>query len=48
MSVWMFLVVGLLILIDTLYVAAEFAIVGARVSRVEHFATQGRRSAEAP
>ncbi|EGV18108.1 hemolysin family protein [Thiocapsa marina] len=47
MSVWMFLVVGLLILINALYVAAEFAIVGARASRVEHFARQGHRLAAA-
>ena len=47
MSTWMFLVVGLLILINALYVAAEFAIVGARASRVEHFARQGHRLAAA-
>ncbi|CRI65031.1 conserved membrane hypothetical protein [Thiocapsa sp. KS1] len=47
MSVWMLLVVGLLILINALYVAAEFAIVGARASRVEHFARQGHRLAAA-
>ncbi len=47
MSTWMFLVVGLLILINALYVAAEFAIVGARVSRVEHVAGQGHRLAAA-
>jgi CBS domain containing-hemolysin-like protein len=47
MSTWMFLVVGTLILINALYVAAEFAIVGARASRVEHFAAQGHRLAAA-
>lgn len=47
MSLWMFLVVGLLILINALYVAAEFAIVGARPSRVERFAAQGHRLASA-
>jgi putative hemolysin len=45
MSTWMFLVAGLLILINALYVAAEFAIVSARASRVEHFARQGHRLA---
>jgi len=38
----MFVVVGILILINALYVAAEFAIVGARASRVEHFALLGK------
>jgi putative hemolysin len=47
MSAWMFSVVGLLILINALYVAAEFAVVGARPSRVEHFARQGHRLAAA-
>ena len=47
MSTWIFVVVGLLILIKGLYVAAEFAIVGARASRVEHFTRQGHRLAAA-
>ena len=47
MSTWIFVVVGLLILINALYVAAEFAIVGARASRVEHFTRQGHRLAAA-
>ncbi len=47
MSAWMFVVVGILILINALYVAAEFAIVGARASRVEHFARLGKHLAVA-
>lgn len=45
MSLWVVFVIVLLILINALYVAAEFAIVGSRVSRVEHFAAQGHRLA---
>ena len=41
MSAWTLLVVLILILINALYVAAEFAIVSARVTRVEQFAAQG-------
>lgn len=45
MMLWMFVVAALLILATALYVAAEFAVVGARVSRIEHFAERGSRSA---
>ncbi len=41
MSTWPFLVIALLILFNALYVAAEFAAVGARVSRVEKYANEG-------
>lgn len=47
MSVWSVVVVLVLILVNALYVAAEFAIVGARVTRVEQFAAQGHRLAAA-
>lgn len=45
MSAWMFVVVALLILANALYVAAEFAVVGARASRIQHFADAGSRLA---
>ncbi len=38
---WMIGTVVLLIMFNALYVAAEFAVVGARVSRVEQFAAEG-------
>jgi CBS domain containing-hemolysin-like protein len=41
----MFVVVLMLVLATALYVAAEFAIVGARVSRIEYFAERGSRNA---
>jgi putative hemolysin len=41
MSTWMFATVAALILVNALYVAAEFAAVGARASRVEQFAAEG-------
>ena len=41
----MFVVVALLILVNALYVAAEFAVVGARASRIQHFAERGSRLA---
>ncbi|MEO8010991.1 MAG: hemolysin family protein, partial [Dokdonella sp.] len=47
MSTWHVLVVTLLIALNALYVAAEFAAVGARVSRVEKYANEGRRLARA-
>jgi len=47
MSIWIFLVVFFLILVNALYVAAEFSIVGARASRVEHFTRLGNRLAAA-
>ncbi|TCT20190.1 hemolysin family protein [Thiobaca trueperi] len=47
MSLWPFVVVLVLILINALYVAAEFAIVGARVTRVEQAANQGHPLAAA-
>ena len=47
MSNWMFLVVVFLILVNALYVAAEFSMVGARASRVEHFTRLGNRLAAA-
>ena len=37
----MFAVVALLILANALYVAAEFAVVGVRASRIQHFAENG-------
>jgi len=47
MSAWPLFVLVVLILLNALYVAAEFAIVGARASRVEEFAAQGSRMAQA-
>ncbi|MGB8663921.1 MAG: hemolysin family protein [Serratia inhibens] len=47
MSLWVIFILVVLILINALYVAAEFAAVGARVSRVEQFAAQGKRLAQA-
>ncbi|WP_295401524.1 hemolysin family protein [uncultured Thiocystis sp.] len=47
MSMLTLLIVVVLILINALYVAAEFAIVGARATRVEQFAAQGHRLAAA-
>jgi len=47
MSVWLVFVVIVLILVNALYVAAEFAVVGARVTRVEQLAAQGKRLAAA-
>lgn len=47
MSTWPFLVIVVLILFNALYVAAEFAAVGARVSRVEKYANEGRWLARA-
>ncbi len=44
---WILVVVGVLILINALYVAAEFAIVGVRATRVEQLAAQGHRMAVA-
>lgn len=41
MSLWVLTVIAILILLNALYVAAEFAAVGARVSRVEQVASQG-------
>lgn len=45
MTLWMFVVVLLLVLATALYVAAEFAIVGARVDPIEQYAQRGSRSA---
>jgi len=47
LSVWILVVVLVLILVNALYVAAEFATVGARVTRVEQLAAQGHRMASA-
>jgi len=47
LSVWILVVVIVLILVNALYVAAEFATVGARVTRVEQLAAQGHRLAVA-
>jgi len=47
MSLWIAFVVIVLILVNALYVAAEFATVGARVTRVEQLAAQGHRLAAA-
>ena len=47
MSIWPFVVVLILILINALYVAAEFAIVGARLTRIEQVANQGHPLAAA-
>ena len=47
MSLWMAFVVIVLILVNALYVAAEFATVGARATRVEQLAAQGHRLAAA-
>ncbi|MCC6208383.1 MAG: HlyC/CorC family transporter [Gammaproteobacteria bacterium] len=47
MSLWMILVVIVLILVNALYVAAEFAAVGARLTRVEQLSAQGHRLAAA-
>ena len=47
MSTWPLLVIALLIVLNALYVAAEFAAVGARVSRVEKYANEGRWLARA-
>ncbi len=47
MSLWIILLVGTLILVNALYVAAEFALVGARATRVEQLAAQGHRLAAA-
>jgi putative hemolysin len=47
MTLTTFFIVVLLILINALYVAAEFAIVGARATRVEQLAAQGHRLADA-
>jgi CBS domain containing-hemolysin-like protein len=47
MSLWIVLVVIALILVNALYVAAEFATVGARATRVELLAAQGHRLAAA-
>lgn len=47
MTVTTLFIVVLLILINALYVAAEFAIVGARATRVEQLAAQGHRLAGA-
>ncbi len=44
---WMIGTIILLILFNALYVAAEFAVVGARVSRVEQFAAEGSWLAKA-
>lgn len=45
MILWTLSVILVLILINSLYVAAEFAIVGARATRVAQLADQGHRSA---
>lgn len=42
MSAWIAFVVIALILVNALYVAAEFAVVGARVTRIEQLAAQGK------
>jgi CBS domain containing-hemolysin-like protein len=47
MTLSTFLIVAFLILVNALYVAAEFAIVGARATRVERLAGQGHRLAGA-
>lgn len=47
MSAWPLAVIILLILVNALYVAAEFAIVGVRTTRVELLAAQGHRAAAA-
>jgi CBS domain containing-hemolysin-like protein len=47
MSLWIAFIVIVLLLINALYVAAEFAAVGARVTRVERLAAQGQRLAVA-
>ncbi len=47
MTPWMAFVVIVLILVNALYVAAEFAAVGARATRVEQLAIQGHRLAAA-
>jgi CBS domain containing-hemolysin-like protein len=47
MSVWVVSILLLLILVNAFYVAAEFAIVGARATRIELLATQGHRMAAA-
>lgn len=47
MSLWIAFVVVVLILVNALYVAAEFATVSARVTRVEQLAAQGQRLAAA-
>jgi putative hemolysin len=47
MSLWIVFVVIVLILVNALYVAAEFATVGARATRVEQLAAQGHRLAAA-
>jgi len=47
LSIWILVVVIVLILVNALYVAAEFATVGARVTRVEQLAAQGHRLAVA-
>lgn len=45
MSLWIAFVVIVLILVNALYVAAEFATVGSRVTRVEQLAARGHRLA---
>lgn len=45
MSTWMFVVVALLILANALYVAAEFAVVGVRASRIQQMSEEGSRLA---
>ena len=47
MTAGAFGIIAVLILLNALYVAAEFAAVGARVSRVEEFAARGSRLARA-
>lgn len=47
MSLWILLLIFVLIIVNALYVAAEFALVGSRVTRVEHLAGQGSRLAAA-
>ncbi len=47
MSIGIAFIVVTLILVNALYVAAEFAVVGARVTRVEQLAAQGQRLAAA-
>lgn len=47
MNLWVFTIISVLILLNALYVAAEFAAVGARVSRVEQLASQGNWLARA-
>ncbi len=47
MTLWMWTTIVMLIVVNALYVAAEFAVVGARVSRVERCAEDGSRLARA-